>query len=385
MFGDENDVYTLTNVNGEVVAQVTHGLEDRIYLLSGRVVYSKPLHLQASHAAFPADSDELILVVATSDVNTPVEVFSTAASGGALVQLSNHGAVLKDRKFGSCHFFQCPSLDKEVELDGIFLTPSASPPQKPQPAIVLVHGGPTDRNTNRFDGYYYYWAPFLLAHGFSVVLTNYRGSTGKGEAFTSYSQRGCGKWDYEDVIAITDKAVNLGWADKDRLMVGGVSQGGFLSFLSSTRNGSISAWKFKAAVPVAGVSDCDTMAMTSDLGGSLELELNAYFAPWKMAKTDTRTRQASAIWEFEAAMQRSRETKEMVVPPMLIMHGENDPRCPLTQAWGMRRALDSQGLPYEFITYPRQPHIFTEQKFWIDMAERLLRWCTDYIGPGELA
>jgi dipeptidyl aminopeptidase/acylaminoacyl peptidase len=72
----------------------------------------------------------------------------------------------------------------------------------------------------------------------------------------------------------------------------------------------------------------------------------------------------------------------MVVPPMLILHGEEDVRVPVSQAWGVRRALQSEGLPFELVTYPRQGHFFAEQKFWIDMAMRIGRWCDKYIGPG---
>ena len=67
---------------------------------------------------------------------------------------------------------------------------------------------------------------------------------------------------------------------------------------------------------------------------------------------------------------------------MLILHGEEDERCPVSQAVGMRRALQSKGLSFEMVTYPRQGHFFSEQKFWIDMAVRVGRFVEKYIGPG---
>jgi dipeptidyl aminopeptidase/acylaminoacyl peptidase len=83
-------------------------------------------------------------------------------------------------------------------------------------------------------------------------------------------------------------------------------------------------------------------------------------------------------------VKRSKETGIMVVSPMLILHDEEDVRVPVSQAWGMRRALQSEELPFELVTYPRQGHVFAEQKFWIDMAMRIMRWFDKYIGPGEL-
>lgn len=58
-------------------------------------------------------------------------------------------------------------------------------------------------------------------------------------------------------------------------------------------------------------------------------------------------------------------------------------RCDMTQAWDMRRALQSQGLAFEFVTYPKQGHFFEEQRFWIDIAVRLGRWSDKYIGDGR--
>lgn len=370
-FGQVNDAKKVISVNGQAIAYVEHGLRDEIWMLPNTLLLSLPQRIDALHVGRSMAGDGLTLAISTSDINTPAEVYSlTASPDSALVRLSNHGAVFRNRQFGSCHFFNCASRDHEVDLDGIFLTPSPRLAAEPQPTVVLIHGGPTARDTNAFDSYLFYWTPFLLHHGYSVVLTNYRGSSGRGEAFASYSLRGVGKWDHEDVVTITDHAVKLGFADQDRLMVGGISQGGFLSYLCSTRNGSLFPWKFNAAVPLNGVTETDTLALASDLGSSLETELSAGGPPWTMPSTFTGNRQASAIWEVSAAVQSARKDQTMIIPPMLIMQSEDDERCPIAQGVGMRRALAHHGLPYEFVAYPRQNHMLHEQKFWIDMAER---------------
>ena len=78
-----------------------------------------------------------------------------------------------------------------------------------------------------------------------------------------------------------------------------------------------------------------------------------------------------------------RSVRTLRIVLMLMLHGENDVRCPLSQSWGMRRALATNNLPYELVTYPRQQHMFEEQKFWVDMALRIGQWCEKYIGPGH--
>lgn len=383
--GVKDDAERLTVINGRVVVQVQHGLEDRIYLESSQqVIYSKREQCEAFALAYPPDGSPMLLAVATSSINKPIEVYTSAISSDKPVQISSHGAAIEGQYFGTCAFLSTRSDDGEVELDSLLLTPSKScePPEVAMPTIVLIHGGPDMRNTNCFNTLYYYWTPYLLRLGYSILLPNYRGSSGKGETFASYSTRGVGKWDYEDVITLTNNAIELGYADPERLAVGGLSQGGFLTYLCSTRNGSRYPWKFAAAIPLAGVTDTDAMALTSDLGSTLEPELNGGRAPWKMATNDTSSRRASALWEVRAAMDRSKETGEMVIPPMLILHGEKDERCPITQAWGMRRALEAYGLPHQFVTYPRQPHLFTERASWLDLADRISSWCEKYIGPG---
>ncbi|KAK4621912.1 Acylamino-acid-releasing enzyme [Fulvia fulva] len=384
-FGVENDVDSITLVEGRVVAKVQHGLRDQICLVpSGEVMYSEHAEIQAFDVTL-GPNNKTIIAVATSDVNAPIEVYTRDIDAQNMVKLSTHGATFSDRTFGTCQFLNTRSADDKVELDAVHLTPSLATPSSstPLPTVVLIHGGPTSRNTNAFNTLYYFWTPYLLSLGYAILLPNYRGSSGKGEAFASWSIKpsGRGKYDHEDVITLTQLVIDQELADPGKLMVGGLSQGGFLTYLCSVRNDR--EWRFKAAIALAGITDVDTMALTSDLGATLETELSGGRTPWNVPKVDTRSRQASALWEFHEAMQRSKETGKMIVPPMLIMHGEKDERCPITQAWGMRRALAGQNLPFEFVTYPRQGHLFAEQKLWNDMAERVGRWCDTYIRPGR--
>jgi dipeptidyl aminopeptidase/acylaminoacyl peptidase len=384
-FGHDDTPTELLKVGGEVLVKVQRNMEDQLYLLPSQcLVHTKSEELQAFAAIYPSDSDELIITTATSNVNRPIEVYSTTALGGSSIQLSSHGATFSQQTFGSCEFISCKSSDGEVDLDGVFLKPSADSDTASvsSPTIVLIHGGPTARNTNAFNAYYYFWTPYLLRLGYSILLPNYRGSTGRGEDFASYSVRGVGKWDYEDVITLTDHAVQLGYSNPSRLIVGGLSQGGFLSYLCSTRNGSLRPWKFAASIPLAGITETDAMALTSDLGGSLETELSGGKAIWASHKDDTERRRGSALWEVKAAVDLSKKTGEMVIPPMLILHGDKDERVHISQAWGMRRALEAHGLKYTFVTYPRQGHVFAERKFWVDLALRIGDWCEKYIGPG---
>jgi dipeptidyl aminopeptidase/acylaminoacyl peptidase len=386
-FGVEDDsIHLIKGGSGEIFVRVQHRLESRVCLLDGTVLYSRKEELEVFDAAKDTEG-KFVLAVATSDVNHPAEVFTTFSSDNAMTRVSNHGQEFAGRRFGTCNFLTTMSTDGEVELDALYLTPASSTVgtnQRPLATAVLIHGGPTTRLTNAFNAYYYMLTPYLLSLGFGVLLPNYRGSSGRGQAFASYSIGGLGVYDYSDVIALTQRAIDQGYADKEKLLVGGFSQGGFLTNLCSVRNGSHDGgWRFRAAVSGSSICDIDAMALTSDLGSSFEPELSRDGVIWNMDRDDTRNRAASALWAFKEAAQRAALEKATVVPPMLILHGEADARCHVSQAHGLRRALRHHGLPFELVIYPSQGHIFHEQKCWVDMALRIGRWCEKYIGGGS--
>src|SRR5215472_10167927 len=60
--------------------------------------------------------------------------------------------------------------------------------------------------------------------------------------------------------------------------------------------------------------------------------------------------------------------------PVLMLHGENDARVPLSQATGFHRALRRQGVPVEFVVYPREPHSVAERAHQLDILKRVRRW-----------
>lgn len=133
----------------------------------------------------------------------------------------------------------------------------------------------------------------------------------------------------------------------------------------------------------SGCLEIEGLALTADLGSTYEKELAGGEAIWTLGRDDTRNRQGSALWEVAGAVEESRRRGEQVIPPILILHGDKDDRCPFSQAEWFRRALRAYGLPCEFVTYPGEGHGIRPQRFWLDMLERVERWYAKYIGHGE--
>jgi dipeptidyl aminopeptidase/acylaminoacyl peptidase len=150
----------------------------------------------------------------------------------------------------------------------------------------------------------------------------------------------------------------MGVADADKLAVMGWSYGGYMTAWTVTQT-----TRFKAAAIGAGITNHISMYGTQDIPSLYE----DYFGgtPWSQRAVYLR----SSPIEF---VQR-------VKTPTLILHGEQDNRVPVTQAYEFHRALDRQGVKVKMIVYPRQPHGPNEPKFMQHVAEQHLEWADQYL------
>ncbi|WP_067450447.1 S9 family peptidase [Actinomadura macra] len=199
----------------------------------------------------------------------------------------------------------------------------------PHPTVFDVHGGPTAQDDDSF-------APAVAAwvdHGFAVVRVNYRGSTGYGSAWRDAIEGRVGLTELEDVKAVRDWAVSSGLADPGRLVLTGGSWGGFLTLLGiGTQPGD---WTVAvAAVPVA-----DYVAAYEDEMEGLQAFDRSLFGGSPDEVPD-RYRESSPITYVER-----------VGAPVLVLAGENDPRCPIRQIDNYLGRLAELGLPHEVYRY----------------------------------
>lgn len=340
---------------------VQHGLYDGIHIPHLEIGSNSVLY-ESMHTIRTWDilvtKEKRVLAIGKSMASSPTEIYSidTSDPHQKLCQLSQYGSNIASLNFSLARPIYAMSSDGRP-CDGFFLSPHTSYPTKALPAAVLIHGGPYSRVTEGFDLPYFYWAPYLVSAGYAVLCPNYRGGSSHGESYASAARGGMGTTDYDDVIALVKKGVEQGLIDRERVGVGGYSQGGFLSYLATTRDD----FKFKAAVCGAGITDWDMMTMTSDESFS-EAEL-AGKAPWECDAGNTKARHGSAIWHMEN-----------VKTPILILHGEDDEIVPLSQAVAFHRGCLHYGVPCEFVTYPRELHVMRERKHLVDMLKRIRRF-----------
>ncbi|KAH9839909.1 alpha/beta-hydrolase [Rhodofomes roseus] len=287
----------------------------------------------------------------------PLEVWFGSAdetTGGKVThKLSSHNIWLPQERMPvsrPCYWISPDGQD----VQGVISHPRGAD-LKAMPTVVAIHGGPTDRDSLDLTFHFLSWRLFLASQGYLVLSPNYRGSIGRGDAFVKHANGGMGTTDWMDVQSMVDQSIAEGLVDPSRVVIVGYSQGGFLTAWGVSRPNSI----FKAGVDGAGVTDWGMLAATSDVP-DLEAALCGG-ATW--TPEDTSFLRGSPI----------RDSKNVNVP-LLLLHGEQDKRVPVTQAIAFLRGVERVGQPSSkpmLVVYPREDHIFQERTHVEDVYRRL--------------
>jgi dipeptidyl aminopeptidase/acylaminoacyl peptidase len=179
----------------------------------------------------------------------------------------------------------------------------------PAPTVVTLHGGPHAADEDRFDPGRAAW----VDAGFLVVEVNYRGSTGYGSTWRDAIEGRPGLTELEDVAAVLDHCVAAGLADADRCVVEGWSWGGYLALLA------VGTQPERWAAGLAGVPVADYLAAYADEMEQLRAFDRALFggSPQELPETYRASSPLTYVDEVRA--------------PVLVLAGENDPRCPIRQ------------------------------------------------------
>jgi dipeptidyl aminopeptidase/acylaminoacyl peptidase len=191
----------------------------------------------------------------------------------------------------------------------------------PLPAAFILHGGPHAADEDRFSGVRAAW----VDAGFAVVEVNYRGSTGYGTRWRDAIEGNPGHTELADVAAVHDWAVRTGLADPARCVVNGWSWGGYLALLA------LGTQPRRWAGGVAGVPVADYLTAYADEMEQLRAFDRALFggSPEQLPE------------RYRAASPRS--YVDQVRAPVLVLAGENDPRCPIRQVDNYLDALAARG------------------------------------------
>lgn len=199
----------------------------------------------------------------------------------------------------------------------------------PMPTVFSLHGGPHAADEDRFSAYRAAW----LDAGFAVVEINYRGSTGYGSAWRDAIEGRPGTTELEDVAKVHDWAIETGLTTPSLSAVAGASWGGYLTLLA------LGTQPERWAGGVAGVPVADYVSAFAD-----EMEpLRAY----DRALFGGSPEEIPEVYEKASPI----TYVDQVRAPVLVLAGDNDPRCPIQQILNYLDRLGEREIPFEFYRY----------------------------------
>jgi dipeptidyl aminopeptidase/acylaminoacyl peptidase len=237
-------------------------------------------------------------------------------------------------------------------VHGWVLTPAG---EGPHPVLLVIHGGPfTQWGVSFFDE-----AQVYAAAGYAVVMCNPRGAAGYGEEHGRAIRHRMGTVDFADVIDFLDGALERHpLFDTGRVGIMGGSYGGYLTAWAIAHD-----HRFAGAIVERGYLDPDQFVGTSDIG--------SFFSD-EYAGTDPDSLRAQSP---QAVVGR-------VTTPTLVIHSENDLRCPIGQGERYYAALKRNGVATELLVFPGENHELSRSgrpRHRLQRFDAVLQWWSRYL------
>jgi dipeptidyl aminopeptidase/acylaminoacyl peptidase len=229
--------------------------------------------------------------------------------------------------------------------------------QKKYPLFVVMHGGP--HNMWR-DDFVLRWNYHLLAQpGYVVLLTNYSGSTGFGEAFAQSIQGDPLEGPANEINEAADETIRrYAFVDGSRQAAGGASYGGHLANWLA-----VSTDRYKAIVSHAGLYDLKTQWTTSDIAYSRERNIGG--PPWEPIP----------LWREQSPFYRSPKLRT----PLLVTAGERDFRVPVNNAIETWTVLQRQDVPSRLVVFPDENHWILKGENSRYFYQEIRDWLAKYL------
>ena len=300
---------------------------------------------------FSLSGDTSLVAFSSEDFGEPIEIWVQGTGGGAPRRVTRANADLPERAYSAS---EVVSWERDgLEIGGILHYPLDYEEGRRYPLLVNLHGGPTWAFTRAFNAGGWDDVQIYTARGFAVLQVNPRGSDGYGKDYRFANLGDWGGGDVDDVLAGVDYVVGRGIADPDRLGVFGWSYGRFLTGMTISKGR-----RFSAAVVGAAPTDLVSSFGTMDITGFIPNFMGSDF--WEEPE----------LWTDRSAIYHAGE----ITTPALIVHGEDDARVPVTQAYQLYRSLQRAGVETELVIYPRSGHGIGEPKLRIDLGNRTIEW-----------
>ena len=242
-------------------------------------------------------------------------------------------------------------------IQSLIVLPPGFDPAKKYPLVVFPHGGPHNMIKDQF---FFRWNYHLLTTpGYVLLMTNYTGSTGYGEAFAAAIHQDILRGPAAEIEQAADEAIRAyPYIDGTRQAAVGASYGGYLMnwFEGNTR-------RFKCLVNHAGLTDNTSFWGATD---------GAYY--WER-------RNGGPVWEQQGVWREQDPAAYAAnfATPMLITHGEQDFRVPINQAFEIYKLLQRRQVPSRLLIFPDASHWVLRGEDARQHMKEVLEWLKKYI------
>ena len=293
------------------------------------------------------------LVYGLDTLNSPVELFTMAAGAGDARQISHfNDERVAVAEMGVPDQFTFKGWNDET-VYAYVVTPAGLDASKKYPVAFLIHGGPQGSFGNNF---HYRWNPQAYAGaGYAVVMVDFHGSTGYGQAFTDSISGDWGGKPFEDLKkGLAEALARYSWMDGNRVVALGASYGGYMI------NWIAGNWpdRFRCLVNHDGILDDRSMYYETE---------ELWFPEWERGGTP---------WDVPEAFEKHNPVNFVKnwKTPMLVVHGALDYRVVETQGLATFTALQRKGIPSQLLYFPDENHWVLKPHNSIQWHDTVIEW-----------
>lgn len=305
--------------------------------------------IKEGFSSSPAVAGERI-ILCLNDYKSPTELYSVNPDGSDLRAITE---VNKERvaqaRMGDYEQFSFEGWNKESVYCNV-VKPVDFDPDKKYPVIYLIHGGPQASSVNRFGG-----VQTFAGAGYAVVMVDFHGSAGYGQAFTDSIRDDWGGKPLEDLRKGLAAALQrYPWMDAERVGAMGGSYGGYMI------NWIAGNWpdRFRCLVNICGLFDVRAMYYSTEELWFPEWDLKG--TPWENPQSFEKQNPANFVSNWKT--------------PMLVVHGGRDFRVPDTQGISTFTALQRRGIESKLLYYPDEGHGIGKPHNRIQYTEAVIAW-----------
>ena len=305
--------------------------------------------------AIAADSKNTAVAIRQSFSEPPTLIRLHLSKGGATKLSDFNDQALAGLQLGKVESVTYQGA-REREIQMWVIYPPDFDATKKYPVFMLLHGGP---HNGIVDAVTWRWNAHVFASwGYIVTWHNFHGSSGFGQEFADSINPDEITMPYEDSIRAANWLMRKPWVDRERMVAGGGSYGGFLA---STLLGR--PHPFKALIAHAAVYNNFTQ-IGSDYGAEKERFYNFWDKPEEFARYSPHT----AAGNFNT--------------PTLVIHGQLDRRVPVNQGIELFNTLQKRGVSSKLVYFPDENHWILKPQNSLFWYRTVHDWVTQYAAPG---